>query len=49
MFRSGNLSEKPAGTGADEYIYDPLDTHRGEEVENVDNEKTAGARPAARA
>src|SRR5438309_4214411 len=42
VFRSGNLSEKPAGTGADEYIYDPLDTHRGEEVDNVDNEKTAG-------
>jgi putative CocE/NonD family hydrolase len=42
VFRSGTLGEKPAGTGADEYIYDPLDTHRGEEVENVDNEKTAG-------
>jgi putative CocE/NonD family hydrolase len=42
VFRSGNLSEKPAGTGADEYIYDPLDTNRGEEVDNVDNEKTAG-------
>ncbi len=42
VFRAGTLSEKPAGTGADEYIYDPLDTHRGEEVENVDNEKTAG-------
>lgn len=41
-FHSGLLSEKPAGTGADEYIYDPLDTHRGEEVDNVDNEKTAG-------
>ena len=42
VFHSGNLSEKPAGTGADEYIYDPLDTRRGEEVDNVDNEKTAG-------
>jgi putative CocE/NonD family hydrolase len=42
VFRSGNLSEKPAGSGADEYVYDPLDTHRGEEVDNVDNEKTAG-------
>jgi len=42
VFHSGTLSEKPAGTGADEYIYDPLDTHRGEEVDNVDNEKTAG-------
>ena len=42
VFRAGSLSEKPAGTGADEYVYDPLDTHRGEEVDNVDNEKTAG-------
>jgi uncharacterized protein len=42
VFRAGTLSEKPAGTGTDEYIYDPLDTHRGEEVDNVDNEKTAG-------
>src|SRR5438046_3092310 len=42
VFHSGTLSEKPAGTGADEYIYDPLDVHRGDEVENVDNEKTAG-------
>ena len=42
VFRAGTLSEKPAGTGTDEYIYDPLDTHRGEEVENVENEKTAG-------
>src|SRR5437879_13666043 len=39
VFRSGSLSEKPAATGADEYIYDPLDVHRGEEGENVDNEK----------
>jgi hypothetical protein len=42
VFHSGVLSEKPASTGADEYIYDPLDTHRGEDVDNVDNEKTAG-------
>ena len=42
VFHSGTLSEKPAATGADEYIYDPLDVHRGEEVEDVDNEKTAG-------
>jgi uncharacterized protein len=42
VFHSGILSEKPPGTGADEYIYDPLDTHRGEEVDSVDNEKTAG-------
>src|SRR5438034_8955472 len=42
VFQSGVLTEKPASTGADEYIYDPLDTRRGEEVDNVDNEKTAG-------
>ena len=42
VFHSGVLSEEPARTGADEYIYDPLDTHRGEDVDNVDNEKTAG-------
>ncbi len=42
VFRSGSLSEKPATAGADEYVYDPLDRHRGEEIENVDNEKTAG-------
>ena len=43
MFRAGSLSEKPAGTGADEYVYDPLDTSRGENVEGIEgNEKTAG-------
>jgi uncharacterized protein len=42
VFHSGVLSENPASNGADEYIYDPLDTHRGEDVDNVDNEKTAG-------
>jgi uncharacterized protein len=42
VFHSGVLSEKPASSGADEYIYDPLDTHRGEDVDDVDNEKTAG-------
>jgi len=42
VFRSGLLSDKMPGNGADEYVYDPLDTHRGEDVENVDNEKTAG-------
>lgn len=42
VFRSGALTEtKPAG-GADKFVYDPLDTHRGEEVEAVDsNDKTA--------
>jgi uncharacterized protein len=43
VFRSGALTEaKPQG-GADKFTYDPLDTHRGEEVEGVEaNEKTAG-------
>ena len=31
-----------ASTGADQFTYDPLDTHRGENVEGVDpKEKTA--------
>ncbi|MBV9007773.1 MAG: CocE/NonD family hydrolase [Verrucomicrobia bacterium] len=42
VFRSGALTEKPPTSGADEYVYDPLDLHRGEQVEDVDNEKTAG-------
>ncbi len=42
VFHSGLLSEKPPAAGADEYLYDPLDLHRGEAIENVDNEKTAG-------
>ena len=43
VFRSGALTEaKPQG-GADKFTYDPLDTHRGEEVEGIEsNEKTAG-------
>ena len=42
-FRSGALSEaKPQG-GADKFTYDPLDTHRGEEVEGIEpNDKIAG-------
>jgi putative CocE/NonD family hydrolase len=41
VFRSGSLSEaKPKG-GADKFVYDPLDTRRGEEVEGLEsNEKT---------
>jgi len=43
VFRSGTLTEKQPNEGADQYIYDPLDTHRGENVEGVeDNQKTAG-------
>jgi putative CocE/NonD family hydrolase len=43
VFRSGALTEaKPQG-GADKFTYDPLDTHRGEEVEGIEsNEKTGG-------
>jgi uncharacterized protein len=42
-FGSGALREaKPQG-GADKFTYDPLDTHRGEEVEGVEsNDKTGG-------
>jgi predicted acyl esterase len=37
------LTEKKPGNGADQYVYDPLDTSRGENVEGVEpNEKTAG-------
>jgi uncharacterized protein len=43
VFRSGALTEKQPNEGADEYVYDPLDTSRGENVEGVEpNEKTAG-------
>jgi putative CocE/NonD family hydrolase len=42
VFRSGGLTEKQPNQGADEYINDPLDTHRGEEVEGVEpKDKTA--------
>lgn len=42
VFRSGGLSEKQPSAGADEYVYDPLDTNRGENVEGAEpNEKTA--------
>jgi len=43
VFRSGFLTEKQSSQGADEYLNDPLDTHRGEEVEGAEpKDKTAG-------
>lgn len=43
VFRSGSLTEKKTSAGADQFVNDPLDTHRGEEVEGVEsNDKTAG-------
>ena len=43
VFRSGALTEKQPNEGADQYINDPLDTHRGEDVEGVEpNDKSAG-------
>jgi uncharacterized protein len=43
VFRSGSLVEKQPGEGLDTFIYDPLDTTRGERVDGVDpKEKTAG-------
>jgi putative CocE/NonD family hydrolase len=43
VFRSGFLTEKQPNQGADEYVNDPLDTHRGEEVEGAEpRDKTAG-------
>jgi uncharacterized protein len=42
VFRSGTLTEKRPDKGADEYVYDPLDTSRGENVEGIEpNDKTA--------
>ncbi len=42
VFRSGFLTEKQPNEGADQYINDPLDAHRGEEVEGVEpKDKTA--------
>jgi uncharacterized protein len=43
VFRSGALTEKQPREGVDKFIYDPLDTNRGENVEGTEpNEKTAG-------
>ena len=42
VFRSGSLNEKQPNNGADAFVYDPLDTRRGENVEGTDpKEKTA--------
>ena len=42
VFRSGVLNDKEPNKGADVFVYDPLDTHRGENVEGTDpKEKTA--------
>jgi uncharacterized protein len=41
-FRSGFLSDKQPGGGNDEFVNDPMDTHRGEEIEGIEpNDKTA--------
>jgi putative CocE/NonD family hydrolase len=43
VFRSGSLTEKRANEGSDTFVYDPLDTTRGETVDGLDpKEKTAG-------
>jgi hypothetical protein len=42
VFSSGALNEKQPSTGADTFVYDPMDLHRGENVEGTDpKEKTA--------
>ena len=43
VFRSGVLTETRPQQSADKFVYDPLDTSRGENVEGTEpNEKTAG-------
>jgi uncharacterized protein len=43
VFQSGWLAEKQPTEGSDTFVYDPLDTTRGETVEGIDpKEKTAG-------
>jgi uncharacterized protein len=43
VFRSGSLAEKQPTDGSDAFVYDPLDTTRGETVDGLDpKEKTAG-------
>lgn len=43
VFRSGTLAESKPANGADKFVYDPLDTRRGEEVEGAEpNDKTVG-------
>ncbi len=42
VFRSGMLTEKQPNDGADQYVNDPMDTSRGEDVEGVEpKDKTA--------
>ena len=42
VFRSGSLNQKQPNEGRDAFVYDPLDTHRGENVEGTDpKEKNA--------
>jgi len=43
VFRSGMLAEKQPNDGADQYVNDPMDTSRGENVEGAEpKDKTAG-------
>jgi uncharacterized protein len=43
VFHSGTLTQKQPDEGTDQFINDPLDTNRGENVEGVEpGEKTAG-------
>ena len=43
VYRSGSLTDKQPKEGADQYVYDPLDTSRGENVEGIEpNDKTGG-------
>jgi putative CocE/NonD family hydrolase len=42
VFHSGALTEKQSSSGADTFLYNPMDTQRGENVEGTDpKEKTA--------
>jgi putative CocE/NonD family hydrolase len=43
VVRSGTLTEARPKGGTDKFVYDPLDTRRGDEVEGIEsNEKNAG-------
>ncbi len=43
VYRSGTLTETKPASGADAFVYNPLDTQRGEETEGAEsNDKTAG-------
>jgi putative CocE/NonD family hydrolase len=43
VYRSGSLTETKPKEGADQFVNDPMDTSRGENVEGVEsNDKTAG-------